>query len=403
MYEGCPNCTRPDSISNLVVQYDYEAIKKNLSKASLAVRNPAEGIWRYSELLPVKADTSRVSLGEGCTPLHRATKIGEEIGLKNLFLKDESRNPTWSFKDRYCSVALSLALELKAKVVVSASTGNLGASAAAYSAKAGLPCVIFTLPGIPAPMKTLMFAYGAKLIPVKTSEGRWSLMARCVKELGWYPVGTYTLPSPTGNPFGVQGYKTIGYEIIEQLGWRSPDFIILPTAYGEGLYGTWRGVNEFRLLGLVDELPRMIAAEPEASGPVSRSLEAGADSLTKVSPKQSIAFSITAAVTSYQAIRAVTDSSGKAVLCSDAEMLEAQHLLAAKEGVFVEVSSASSLAAARILREEGYLGSSDIVVCVLTSSGLKHPSTIPEMDLPVIEPYWSQFLDVLKGIYGICA
>lgn len=401
MFEGCPKCADPDIVSNLVVDYDYEKIRNVLSREVVSRRSSRLGVWRYRELLPVSDERHALSLGEGSTALLHSTSVGRKIGLRNLYLKDESRNPTWSFKDRFSAVAISKGLEFGVKTTAAASTGNLGASVAAYSAKAGVPSIILTIPTVPFTMLGLMRAYGAKVVAVTTPAGRWELMSKGVREYGWYPAGTYTTP-PTGNPYGVQGYKTIGYELVEQLGWRSPDYIIQPTAYGEGLFGEWRGIKEFYDLGMVDSLPVMVAAEPEAGGPLYRSTLEPRETIARVQTKKSVAFSIAGSVTSYQALRAVKDSKGYSVLVSEEEILEAQSLIASCEGILAEASSAASVAAAKKMREEGRVDADAVVVCVLTSSGLKDLENRREQlaNIPTVEPRWEDLERVLQTYYA---
>ncbi|MEM0384071.1 MAG: threonine synthase [Candidatus Caldarchaeum sp.] len=402
MFEGCPRCADSEVLSNLVVEYDYDGLGSVISRETITRRPASLGIWRYRELLPLQDERHTLSLSEGSTPLIHSTVLGRKLGLRNLYLKDESRNPTWSFKDRFSAAALSKALEFGVDTVVAASTGNLGASVAAYSARAGLSSVILTIPTVPFTMLGLMRSYGAKVVAITTPAGRWELMSKGVREYGWYPAGTYTTPTPTGNPYGVQGYKTIGYEVVEQLGWRAPTYIIQPTAYGEGLYGVWRGINEFHRLGLAESLPVMVAAEPEAGGPLYRSMMQPRETLVRTETKKSVAFSIAGSITSYQALRAVKDSKGFSVLASEEEILQAQNLIAASEGVLAEASSAASVAAVKKLREEGRIDSDDIVVCVLTSTGLKDLENRRQQlaEIPTIEPVWSELQRVLKHTYG---
>lgn len=396
-FEGCTRCRTTDLIANLFVSYDYEKLETKVKRSTIAERPASLGVWKYSELLPVGGHDFMITLGEGGTPLIHCKRLGAHLGLRNLYVKNESANPTWSFKDRLCAVAVSKGLELKAKLVTTASTGNLGASTAAYAAHAGLPSIIFTLPTVSRTMLALMQVYGAKIIPVSTAEGRWKLMSEGVRVHSWYPTGSYTVPTASGNPYGVQGYKTIGYEIMEQLAWKVPDLIVHPTCWGEGMFGTWLAAKEYYDLGWIDQLPQMLAAESEAGGPLSYALAEPEHRLLPVKTKRTIASSIATSISSYQGLRAVIDSSGNAIRMSDKELLEMQKEIASSEGIFVEASSAASVAAAGKLRQEGSLDASDTVVCVLTSSGLKDAQTsqLAQLRLPTIDANWQQFMQVL--------
>ena len=326
-------------------------------------------MWRYGDVLPVAQDHA-VSLGEGDTPLHRLTRVGDKLGLNNLFGKDESRSPTWSFKDRLACIAVSTAKQLGASTIVSSSTGNAGAAAAAYASKAGIPCVIFTVHGTAGPMITQMRAYGAKVVAVRNKPERWRLMAHAVKEYGWFPTSPFFGPVVGSNPYGIEGYKTLAYEIVEQLGWRVPDWCILPVCYGDALVGMWRGFSEMLSAGWIDHMPRLAAAEVYGSlhAAMSNNLDAPPDI-----PKSfvSVAASIGATQGTFQALDMLRKSQGSAVQASNDDMMRWQQILAAEEGIYVEPSSAASLAAAEHLKASGLLGADDIVVSLLTASGLK--------------------------------
>jgi len=399
MFEGCPRCRTDKFASNLTVVYDYVVISKKISKELFQKRSRSMGIWRFKELLPIENEEYMVTLQEGNTPLIKCRNLGRILGLKNLYVKDESRNPTWSYKDRLCAAAISKGLECGARVATVATTGNHGGATAAYAAKAGMDCVIFTLPTVSDTMLALMQVYGAKVVPVTTAEGRWVLMKKCVEELGWYPTGTFTQPMPTGNPYGVQGYKTIAYEISEQLNYNAPNIVVVPTAYAEGLYGTWSGFKDFYQLGFIDSLPRMVAAETEMA-PLANALNKGLEYVEKVPAKPSIALSIAGTISSYQGLVALRESGGLAQPVSDDEILEAQKMLAKYEGVFAEPASAASIAAVRKLMNEGKIDKDDVIVAVITSTGLKDIRPLALKRLPAIEPVWEDFKKFMKEHYN---
>ena len=198
------------------------------------------GLWRYGDLLPV-SEREAVTLGEGGTPLHRLESLGRSLGVEALLGKDETRNPTWSFKDRLACIAVSMARKLGAPAVVSSSTGKAGASVAAYAAKAGLPCIVFTAKGVVGPLAAQMRVYGATVIAVANKADRWPLMQHAVREFGWFPTSPFFGPVVGSNPYGIEGYKTLAYEVVEQMGWQVPDCCVLPVCYGDALIGMWRG------------------------------------------------------------------------------------------------------------------------------------------------------------------
>ncbi len=202
-------------------------------------------MWRWDAFLPASAKDA-VSLGEGDTPLLEAPNLG----LGDVWIKDESRNPTWSFKDRLASGALTMAKRFGAKVIASSSSGNAGAAAAAYAAKAGLPCVVFTFVGSAGPLVLQMRAYGAMVVKVTDKADRWRLQSLGVREFGWYPTSPFFGPVVGSNPYGMEGYKTIAYEIAEAFDWNPPDWCVLPVCYGDALFGMWKGYEDLFSPGL---------------------------------------------------------------------------------------------------------------------------------------------------------
>jgi threonine synthase len=287
-----------------------------------------------------------------------------------LWVKDESRNPTWSYKDRLAAVGVTKAREDGAEVVVVSSTGNHGAAAAAYAAAAGVRCVVLTLESVPLTMKVLMQSYGAHVVALREPTDRWVLMREAVREHGWVPLSGFVSPPAGSNPFAVDGYKTMAYEIVETLG-RAPDVVVAPVAYGDGITGLHRGFADLLALGRIAAVPRLVAAE--VFGPYRRSLDTGSPGSASVVPAgPSVAFSIATPVSSYQGWHAVTESGGTAVAVpDDAGILQAQLALAAREGVYLEASAVLPVAAVPALRAEGAVGPDDVVVCIGTSTGLK--------------------------------
>jgi threonine synthase len=398
IFTGCPRCRADGVPVNLTVKLDLAPLH-GVTPAGFGA-DGAAGLWRFRSMLPV-ATAPPVTLGEGATPLIHLDRLGRRLGLGRLYAKDESQNPTWSYKDRLCSVAVTHAVERGARVITIASTGNHGASTAAYAARAGLPCVIFTLASVPETMKTLMQAYGAAVVACPTPESRWNLMREGVERLGWYPTGGFVVPPLGSNPFAIEGYKTLAYEIAEDLQWTAPDLVVVPSAYSDGLFGIWKGMVELHALGLVKTRPRMIAAEP--FGPLAHALEANLPAPELVPGGASMAFSIASRYGTFQGLTALRESEGLGVRLTDEGLVEAQRALARDEGLFVEPSSAAALTAVMQLVARGALASDQTVVIVLTSGGLKDPGAsrtwLP--DVPAAPDDLDGVLAVLRERYGL--
>jgi len=363
----CPAC-RPAARSNLTVTYD-ETLRVRRDKPDASA---GRGLWRYGDVLPVDA-AKAVSLGEGGSPLHHLTTVGAEVGLADLYVKDETRNPTWSFKDRLACMAVSCAKNMGARAIVSSSSGNAGAAAAAYAAKAGLPCTVFTFKGTTGPMLTQMQAYGATVVEVSEKADRWTLMQHAVDQFGWFPTSPFFGPVVGSNPYGIEGYKTLAYEIAEQMNWSVPDWCVLPVCYGDALLGMWRGFEDMMAFGWTDRMPKMVAAE------VYGSLGAALADGTEVPPDMrknhaTVAVSIGATQGTVQALQIVRCSGGTSVVASNDDMMRWQRTLAESEGLYAEPASAASLVAVEHLRATNVVKPQDSVVCLLTASGLKDPT-----------------------------
>ena len=261
-----------------------------------------------------------------------------------------------------------------ARVIVSSSSGNAGAAAAAYAAKAGMRCVIFTFKGTSGPMLTQMRGYGATVVACENKDDRWKLMEHAVRHYGWFPTSPFFGPVVGSNPYGIEGYKTLAYEIAEQLQWTVPDWCVLPVCYGDALLGMWRGFEDMMALGWTDRMPRMVAAE--TYGSIGAALAGGGDALPDMRKNyETVAVSIGATRGTYQALDIVRRSEGTALTIGNAEMMRWQQILAEQEGLFVEPASAASLAAVEQLALDGRIAPSQTVVSLLTASGLKDPAT----------------------------
>ena len=365
-HSDCPKC-RELAPSNLAVVYK-DLIRGPRQKPGA---DAARGLWRYGDVLPVN-EVDAVSLGEGATPLLRLEKIGRLVGLGQLWAKDESRNPTWSFKDRLACIAVSVAKTMGASTIVTSSTGNAGASAAAYAAKASLPCVVFTTRSAVGPLITQMRAYGAIVVAVENKADRWTLMQHAVRQLRWFPTSPFFSPVVGSNPYGIEGYKTLAYEIVEQLNWKIPDCCVLPVCYGDAMQGMWRGFEDMYALGWIDRMPRMVAAE--IYGSLSSALGDGSDLLPDMpQTHETVAKSMSATRSTFQALSVIRASGGIATVVGNDAIMSRQQELAHHEGLYVEPASAAAIAAVSALREDGTIRPNDKVVVLLTASGLKDP------------------------------
>lgn len=391
--DDCPACRSAGTPANLTVAY-AERAGDGLARSDLP-RRPGS-MWRWEKFLPASADEA-VSLGEGNTPLLPVPGLG----LGDLWIKDESRNPTWSFKDRLASGALTMAKRFGAKVIASSSSGNAGAAAAAYAAKAGLPCIVFTFAGAAGPLVLQMRAYGAMVVKVTDKADRWRLQSLGVREFGWYPTSPFFGPVVGSNPYGMEGYKTIAYEIAESFDWQPPDWCVLPVCYGDALFGMWKGFEDLKALGWIDRVPRFVAAE--VSGSLTAALASG-EAMPPELPRNapSIATSIGAAQATVQGLDVLRHSRGAAVTIGDDDLRRWVVTLAAKEGIWPEASSVAPFAAIERLRADGTIAAHERCVALLTASGLKDPGPI-EMALPeppLVQGGLTELLAALKNSYG---
>lgn len=403
---GCPVCAATVP-ANLEVVYEETSIEGELLRRLWEARAP--GVWRYAEMLPIACERGQrdwrdwVTLGEGGTPLIACERIGASVGLPRLAIKHESTNPTWSFKDRLASVAISWAKASGAPGVAASSSGNAGAAVAAYAARAGMPCIIFTTRSFPGAMQRFMRSYGAMVVATPTGPDRWTLNRAVARDWGWVPISNVTNPPVGSHPVGIEGYKTIAYEIAQERGWQAPDAMIVPVGYGDAVAGIWRGFQDLHALGLINRLPRMIAAE--TFGSLQRALAEEAPGPVATDGGGSVAFSVATPQGTFQALRALRASGGAAVTVSDAEAWQAHQDLAHTEGVLVELSSALPLAAARKLAASGDLRADDNVVLLVTSSGVKDLEIDAAVtdELPLVEPDLAMLRATLRERFGYVA
>ncbi|WP_246687222.1 threonine synthase [Mesorhizobium sp. B2-5-9] len=329
----------------------------------------SRSLWRFAHMLPCTA-ADAVSLGEGLTPLLAAPRIGAFLGLPNLAIKDEGRNPTWSHKDRFSTIAVSVARARGAKIIATASSGNAGASLAAYAARAGLKCVVTTFAGSAGAMLAQIRKYGATVLPLVNKMDRWSLLEQAAARYDWFIASPYHGPVVGSHPLGIEGYKTIAYEIVEQSNGTAPDWCVLPVCYGDALSGVWAGFCELYAQGTITQLPRLVAAE--VHGSLADALASGADALSERKILfESLAVSIGTPRSTFQALKALRESGGHAVPVDNRGLIAMQERLARDEGIFAELASVTPLIAISTLKDQGIIAAADRVVAVVTASGLK--------------------------------
>ncbi len=392
-YEPCPECAKNGVLVNYRTEFD-------LTGAKLPPRdNGQPGIYRFREFFALEKDAPVVSLGEGNTPLHRLDRIGKKLGFNNLHMKDESKNPVMSHKDRMCSLMVTRAMAEKAPGMVIASTGNQGAAVAAYASAADLPCIIFTTENVSDSMKVLMQAYGGKVFICHSMDERAIMMQQVVKELGYVPASGMTSPPMGSNCFAVDAYKTISYEVFEQLGNKAPDWFIVPISYGDTLYGIYKGMCDLKEMGCIEKLPRFGAAE--VFGAVENTIAAGTNDPVEQKTEPSIQTSIAVGTAAYHTIEAVRAAEGEARSSRDDEALMMQKLLARTEGVFAEASSAASLVAAHKLLQEGKIDPDEKVVVLITSTGIKAPEVAKQWlpEVPYIDATMTSLREQMENNY----
>jgi threonine synthase len=352
----------------LYARYDLDAPHLAAVRSRLGSRSA--DLWRYSELLPVRDARNAVRLGEGWTPLLDVPRLASELGMDRVWIKDESQNPTGSFKARGLCMAVSRAKELGVEAVALPSAGNAGGAAAAYAAAAGLTAHVVVPRDTPAPILEEIRALGARLELIDgliTDCG--ARVAQGAREHGWFDLSTLK------EPYRVEGKKTMGYELAEQLGWSLPDAIIYPTGGGTGLVGMWKAFDEMERMGWIGaERPRMFSVQAAGCAPIVRAFEQGAESAEPWRDAHTYAsgLRVPAAVGDFLILGAIRASGGAAVSVSDAEMAEWTTRVGRLTGVFCAPEGAACAAAVPLLRERSLLRPDESVVLFNTGSGLKY-------------------------------
>jgi threonine synthase len=345
-----------------------------LSRARLLPKaRPGEGrgLDRYAHLLPIADPQNWRSLGAGGTALVRLPMLERALALSNLHLKIEAGNPTHSFKDRYVALTLNAAAASGARETVVSSTGNLGISAAAYATSYGLACTTVVPHDMPQSIAAELSAYGSALDVVPIAE-RFARFEAIAEWPGCYPVGLF-MNRKVQNPFGVEGYRTLAYELIECLG-KAPDYVLFPCARGNGLYGCWKGFQDALAWDWSASVPHMIGCQPAVANSLEISIARHAQRAVETAPANSVARSISETVTGDHAIGAVRASRGMALSASEEEILAAQRLLG-KHGVNTETASATTVACLANLARQRELRGDETIVCILTGPGFRWPHT----------------------------
>jgi threonine synthase len=363
LHNICVECGKP-----LFARYDLAKAGRTLTKDSLRTRRA--DMWRYREVLPVSDDENIVSLGEGWTPLLEAKRLGASLGLKNLLIKDESLNPTQSFKARGMSAAVSMAKELGVTKLAAPSAGNAGGALAAYAARAGLEAHIFVPRDTPRANVVECERLGAHVTLID------GLITDCGAEVarrkdteGWFDVSTLK------EPYRAEGKKTLGYELAEQLDWTLPDVIVYPTGGGTGLVGMWKAFQEMEEMGWIGSArPRMVTVQSEGCAPIVRAFDDGkrfADMFENAATVAS-GLRVPKAIGDFLILDAIRASGGTALAVSDAELIAAVDEIGAAEGLFVAPEGGACLPALRMLMSRGLVDSSETVVLFNTGAGIKY-------------------------------
>lgn len=354
-------------------------------------QNRPNTVWRYFELLPVQDKTKIVDLGAGYTIFHECKRLAKALGVKTLYAKDDSVNPTYSFKDRPATVAASKAVEFNAKAFGAASTGNLAAAVAAHAAKAGLPSYVF-IPADIEPSKIVQAStYGAKIVAVKgTYDDANRLAAQAAETYDW------AFANINVRPYYVEGSKTLAFEVCEQLGWETPDHVVVPIGSGALLCAIQRGFNQFKKLSLIEESKiKVSGAQPSGCAPVVNAFKSNSKDVLPIEYPDTIAKSLAVGDPGdgVHAVETIRQSGGSAESATDTEIVDAIKLLAKTEGIFTEPAGGVTIAVLKKLVENGEVLPDEDVVCYVTGNGLKAPEAIlPHITKPVqIEPNLRSF------------
>lgn len=364
-YEATPNLSTCECGGILDMIYDYDYIKRVFTKEKLAAR-PTPTMWRYRELLPVEETTADTELRVGWSPLYEAPRLAKELGIRRLWIKDDGLNPTASLKDRASAMAVAKAREAGAEVIACSSTGNAASSLAGNAAAAGLKTYIFVPARAPKGKVAQLMSFGATVISVQGSyEDTFELSKQAIQRWGWYNRNAAV------NPYLSEGKKTVGLEIMEQLGWQTPDYVAVSVGDGCTIAGLWKGFKDLFAIGFIPRLPRLIAVQAAGCCPINRAVEEKAP--WRPMEENTLADSIAVGVPRNpdKAIRAIRESNGLTVEVTDEEILAAQKLLGTRCGVFGEPAGVTGTAGLKKLCAQGKIPPDATVVSLVTGNGLK--------------------------------
>ena len=380
----CPKCGLvhdPDQViglcdcgSPLLARYDLDEVRAGLTKEEVASRGP--DLWRYHELLPVRDPANVVSLGEGMTPLLGLPAYGRELGVPELLMKDEGLIPTGTFKARGAAVGVSRAYEVGVRKIAMPTNGNAGSAWATFAARAGMEALIAMPIAAPEICRREVTMVGAELKLIDGligDAGAWIREQLAIRE-GYLDVSTLK------EPYRIEGKKTMGLEIAEQLGWKLPDVILYPTGGGVGLIGIWKALADLAALGWVEgPMPRLVAVQATGCAPIVRAWEKGLPESEAWVDAKTVAFGITVpkALGDFLVLQAIAETDGCAIAVDDEDILAAQRRCAELEGAFICPEGAANFAAVKQLRESGWIKETDQVVALNTGTGLKYPETVP--------------------------
>lgn len=360
----CPDCQAP-----LLARYDLEKARRTLDRDEIRRRQP--GMWRWRELLPVEDPANMLTLGEGDTPLLHAPRLGARLGLENLYIKEEGRNPTGSFKARGLAAAISKARELGIRKVIIPTAGNAGGAMAAYAARGDLQAYIFMPKDTPVANVEESRIAGAEVMLIDGLISEAAGMAgEKARQEGWFDVSTFK------EPYRAEGKKIMGYELAEAFDWHLPDVIIYPTGGGTGLVGMWKAFAEIEALGWLNNgaWPRMVAVQAEGCAPVVKAFEAGASFCDFWIGAHTLAsgLRVPKSFADQLILSDLRQSNGAALAVSDEAILAAQHTLAALEGIFAAPEGAATLAGLELLIQQGWVQPNERIVLFNTGTGLKY-------------------------------
>lgn len=364
----------------LLARYDLEKAKDSFSKVTLSGRE--NSLWRYHEMLPVLDERNKVSLGEGMTPIVTTSRLGEDVGINNLMIKDEGMVPTGTFKARGATVGVSKCKELGIKRISMPTNGNAGAAWSTYAARAGIDTYIVMPTDAPEITRAECYEAGAHLYLINgLINDAGAVVKKAAEKYNFFDVSTLK------EPYRLEGKKTMGLEIIEQLGWKQPDVIAYPTGGGVGLIGIHKALQELKGMGLIDEITtRLVSVQADGCAPIVKAFDERKEESDFFKDSSTVAFGINVpkALGDFLILRALYETDGKAISVSDEDILHYQKATASKEGLFMCPEGAATVAAVKKLKEEGWIDHNETVLALNTGSGIKYPNTV-SVEAPLLQ------------------